>query len=169
MKSQTEINIREWTKPDFPIVKNILLTTWKDAYSFIPLSDIEKYFNDFYSDIRLIEMFNDPFSKGLLAEVDSVPVGWMKLFDNIIEKKLYVSSLYVLPGFQGYGIGKKLLNYAYSTAKEKHYNKVWLGVMKQNVKSLEWYIKLGFVFIKEEPFQMGATTVAHLIGYKSIS
>ncbi len=169
MKLQTEINIRKWTKADFIIVKNILLTTWKEAYSFIPLQDIEKYFLDFYSDNRLIEMLNDPFSKGILAEVKSIPAGWMKLFDNYIEKKLYVSSLYVLPEYQGFGIGKKLLNHAYTVAKEKYYNKVWLGVMKQNVKSLEWYIKLGFVFVKEEPFQMGATTVTHLIGYKIIS
>ncbi|MDT3696494.1 MAG: GNAT family N-acetyltransferase [Ignavibacterium sp.] len=168
MKFQTEINIRQWTKADFSIVKNILLTTWKNTYSFIPLKDIEKYFYDFYSDNRLLEILNDPFSIGIVAEVNSNPVGWMKLFDNYIEKKLFVSSLYVLPEFQGFGIGKKLLNNAYSTAKEKQYNKVWLGVMKQNVKTLEWYIKLGFVFIKEEPFQMGSTLVTHLIGYKII-
>ncbi|HOJ06905.1 MAG: GNAT family N-acetyltransferase [Ignavibacteriota bacterium] len=169
MKLQTEINIREWTKSDFSIVKNILLTTWKDTYSFIPIKDIEKYFYEFYSDDRLKEILIDPFSSGILAEVNSKSVGWMKLFDNYVEKKLFVSSLYVLPKFQGFGIGKKLLNHAYSIAEQKKYNKVWLGVMKQNTKSLEWYIKLGFEFVKEEPFQMGSTSVTHLIGYKNIS
>ena len=166
MKSQTDITLRNWTKDDFPVVRNILLTTWKDTYSFIPEKDIVSYFEDFYGEDRLIEILNDPFSKGIIAEVNSVPAGWLKLFENLINKKFFVSSLYILPGFQGYGLGKKLLNEAYSIAKEKHFSKVWLGVMKQNTKALEWYKNLGFVFVEEEPFQMGLTEVMHLIGYK---
>lgn len=168
MKSQTEISIRNWAKEDFPIVKNILLTTWKDAYSFIPEKDIFSHFDKFYSKDRLVEMLNDPFTKGIIAEMNSISAGWMKLFEDLINKRFYVSSLYVLPSFQGFGLGKRLLNESYSIAKEKQLDKVWLGVMKQNVKALEWYKNLGFVFVEEEPFQMGSTEVLHLIGYKII-
>ncbi|MFZ2324269.1 MAG: GNAT family N-acetyltransferase [Ignavibacteriaceae bacterium] len=168
MKSQTEVTLRDWNIADFTIVKNILLTTWKDAYSFIPLNDILSHFEKFYSEDHLLEILNDPFSKGIIAEVKSVPAGWMKLFEDKINKRLYVSSLYVLPDFQGFGIGKKLLNESYLIATQKTYDRVWLGVMKDNVKSLEWYKHLGFVFIEEEPFKMGATEVMHLIGYKVI-
>ena len=168
MKSQAEITIRNWTREDFSIVKNILLTTWKNTYKFIPEEDILTHFEKHYSEDRLIEILNDPFSKGIIAEVNSVPVGWLKLFEDLINKKLFVSSLYVLPEYQGFGLGKKLLNEAYRIAKEKHFPKVWLGVMKQNVKSLDWYKNLGFVFDEEEPFQMGKTQVMHLIGYKVI-
>ena len=168
MKSQAEIRIRNWTKEDFPIVKNILLTTWKNTYTFIPEEDTLTHFEKHYSEDRLIEILNDPFSKGIIAEVNSVPAGWLKLFEDLINKKFFVSSLYVLPEYQGFGLGKKLLNEAYRIAKEKHFSKVWLGVMKQNVKSLDWYKNLGFVFDEEEPFQMGKTQVMHLIGYKVI-
>ena len=168
MKSQAEITIRNWTKEAFPIVKNILLTTWNNTYTFIPEEDILTHFEKFYSEDRLIEILVDPFSKGIIAEVNSVPAGWLKLFEDIINKKFFISSLYVLPKYQGFGLGKKLLNEAYRIAKEKHYNKIWLGVMKQNVKSLEWYQNLGFIFDEEEPFQMGSTEVMHLIGYKII-
>jgi ribosomal protein S18 acetylase RimI-like enzyme len=168
MKSQAEITLRLWTKKDFPIVKNILLTTWKDAYSFIPEKDILSHYKKYYSKDRLIEMLNDPFTNGILAEVNSNPAGWMKLFEDIINKKFYVSSLYVLPAYQGFGLGKRLLKESCSIAKEKQSDKVWLGVMKQNVKALEWYKSLGFVFVEEEPFQMGLTEVLHLIGYKII-
>ena len=168
MKSQTEIRIRNWTKEDFSIVKNILLSTWKNTYTFIPEEDILTHFEKHYSEDRLIEILNDPFSKGIIAEVNSVPAGWLKLFEDLINKKFFVSSLYVLPEYQGFGLGKKLLNEAYRIAKEKHFPKVWLGVMKQNVKSLDWYKNLGFVFDEEEPFQMGKTQVMHLIGYKVI-
>lgn len=168
MNSQTEIKLRSWTKNDFPILKNILLATWKEAYSFIPEEDILKHFNNFYSEDRLIEMLIDPFTNGILADVNSTSVGWMKLFEDQINKKLFVSSLYVLPEFQGFGIGKKLLNEAYTIAIKKKYKKVWLGVMKQNVKAIGWYQKIGFIFTEEEPFKMGSTEVMHLIGYKRL-
>ena len=168
MKSQAKITLRDWTKEDFPIVKNILLITWKDAYSFIPEKDILSHFEKFYSQEELIEILNDPFSKGIIANVNSIPAAWMKLFEDHINRKYYISSLYVLPEFQGFGLGKKLLNEAYSIAEEKLFNKVWLGVMKQNIKALEWYKNLGFIFVEEEPFQMGTTEVMHLIGYKVI-
>jgi|WetSurMetagenome_2_1015567.scaffolds.fasta_scaffold205583_2 diamine N-acetyltransferase len=168
MKSKVEVTLRNWTKKDFPIIKNILLTTWKETYSFIPEKDILTHFGKFYCDDKLIEILNDPYSKGILAEVNSIPAGWLKSFEDIINKKFFISSLYVLPEFQGYGLGKKLLNEACTIAYQKQFKKVWLGVMKQNVKALEWYKNLGFVFVEEEPFQMGATEVMHLIGYKII-
>jgi len=168
MKSQAEITLRNWTKEDFSIVKNILLTTWKNTYTFIPERDILSHFEKHYNQDRLIEILNDPFSKGIIAEVNFVPAGWLKLFEDHINKKFFISSLYILPEFQGFGLGKKLLNEAYSIAKQKQFNKVWLGVMKQNVKALEWYQNLGFIFDEEEPFQMGSTEVMHLIGYRII-
>jgi ribosomal protein S18 acetylase RimI-like enzyme len=168
MKSPTEIILRNWNKKDFPIVKKILLTTWKDTYSFIPEKDILSHFDKFYGQDQLIEILIDPFSKGIVADLDSVPAGWMKLFEDHINKKIYVSSLYVLPNYQGFVLGKKMLNEAYQISRQKGFNKVWLGVMKQNIKALEWYKNLGFIFVEEEPFKMGSTEVMHLIGYKII-
>jgi len=168
LNTKANIKLRNWTKADFSSVKNILLVTWKNTYTFIPEEDILSHFEKHYSEDRLIEILIDPFSKGIIAEVNSVPAGWLKLFEDLINKKFFVSSLYVLPEFQGFGLGKKLLNEAYRIAKEKQFSKVWLGVMKQNVKSLEWYKNLGFIFDEEEPFQMGSTEVMHLIGYKFI-
>lgn len=168
MKSQVEIKLRNWTKEDFKTVTEILLTTWKDTYSFIPHEDILSHFEKFYGNQNLIEILEDPFSNGILAEIESKPIGWMKLFEDQINKRFYISSLYVLPGFQGYGVGRKLLDEAYRIAKQKHHSKVWLGVMSKNIKAVEWYKNIGFVFVEEEPFQMGNTEVMHLIGFKVI-
>ena len=168
MKSQVEIKLRYWTKADFNTVKEILLTTWKDTYSFIPEEDILSHFEKFYNKQSLIEILEDPFSKGIIAEFESKPVGWMKLFEDKINKRFYISSLYILPDYQGFGIGKKLLNEAYLIAMHKQYDRVWLGVMTKNVKAVDWYKNIGFVFVEEDPFQMGKTEVMHLIGYKII-
>src|SRR3989304_7629164 len=169
MKTSTEITLRNWTKEDFQTVRNILLVTWKDAYHFIPEKDIIIHLDNFCSETKLLELFNDHRTNGILAEIENKPVGWMKLFDNQLAEKFFISSLYVLPGFQGYGIGRKLLLKAEETASKLKHDKVWLGVMKDNVKTLEWYRKIGFQFVEEEPFKMGETEVLHLIGYKALN
>jgi len=169
MKTSTELTLRNWTKEDFQTVRNILLVTWKDAYHFIPEKDIITHLDNFYSETKLLELFNDHKTNGILAEIENKPVGWMKLFDDQLAEKFFISSLYVLPEFQGYGIGRKLLLKAEETASKLKHDKVWLGVMKDNVKTLEWYRKIGFQFVEEEPFKMGETEVLHLIGYKTLN
>jgi diamine N-acetyltransferase len=169
MKSPDKINLRDWLRDDFKSVKNILLTTWRSTYTFIPEEDILYHYEKFYCDTELEKLFISKFVKGIIAEVNSIPAGWMKLYEIVEENRFYISSLYILPQHQGIGLGKKLLSRAYNIAKKKNYDNIWLGVMKQNKRALEWYQEHGFVFIEEEPFQMGKTNVIHLIGYKSLT
>ena len=168
MKSKSQLFLRNWTKEDFQTVRDILLITWKDAYHFIHEKDITAHLENFYSETKLLELFNNHLVKGILAEIENESVGWMKLFNDEMADKFFISSLYVLPEFQGYGIGKKLLQKAEEIASKMKYDKVWLGVMKDNVKALDWYKKIGFNFVEEEPFKMGSIEVMHLIGYKSV-
>lgn len=161
-----EIKIRSWLKSDFTVVRKILLQTWLETYSFIPEEDIRFHFEKFYNEDKLNLLFIDPHTQCFISELDEISVGWIKLFNNVSQNRFYVSSLYVLPKFQGYGVGTKLMDKAEEIAKSKNYDHIWLGVMNENKKALNWYQKQGFNFIEEEPFQMGKTTVMHLIGYK---
>lgn len=165
----SEVKINKCTPEDAVIVRAILRETWLDTYSaFIPLEDIFWYLDNHYPTYRLIKMFEDPDNFFYVAEYDKTECGLLRCMINTSEKRFYVSSLYVLPGFQGLHVGSILLKHAYELAAEKGFNEVWLGVMNKNVKSLEWYKKSGFVFPVEEPFKMGNTVVNHLIGYKTL-
>lgn len=169
MKSPDKIYLRDWLRDDFKNVKNILLTTWRSTYTFIPEEDILLHYEKFYCDKELEKLFNSKSVTGIIAEVNSIPAGWMKLYEFVEEKRFFISSLYVIPDFQGIGLGKKMLLRACDIAKNNNYDKVWLGVMKQNINALEWYTKFGFIFTQEEPFQMGSSSIMHLIGYKSLT
>ncbi len=165
----SEITIHKCTPDDAFIVREILRDTWLDTYSeFIPLEDILWYLDNHYPTHQLLKMFNDPDNYFFIAEYDKTECGLLRCRINRSENKFYVSSLYVLPEFQGLHAGSKLLSLAYDLAREKGFAEVWLGVMNKNVRSLEWYKKCGFVFHLEEPFKMGNTVVNHLIGYKTL-
>ncbi|OGU77780.1 MAG: hypothetical protein A2V93_10925 [Ignavibacteria bacterium RBG_16_34_14] len=171
------MNFREWKLPayndsqnDFETVRNILLSTWLDTYSkIIPSEELKAYLNISCSNEKLEELLKDKFTKGIIAEVNGKPVGWLRTNINQTEKKIYINQLYVLKEYQGKGIGKKLIKIAKEKALKNNFNKIWLGVMSENLPSVNWYKSLGFIFEEEIPFTMINTTVNHLFGWKEIT
>jgi ribosomal protein S18 acetylase RimI-like enzyme len=163
------IVIRPWQKSDFVSIRRITWQSWISAYSsFIPESDLMSYFDIHYTELSFLSMFDDPFMKGFIAEANNQIAGYVRLFFNLDENHLYVPSLYLLPDFQGQDIGRQLLEAAEEYAAEKGVDELWIGVMVKNRQALVFYRKVGFQFVREEPFTMGKTTVSHLIGYKKI-
>ena len=168
-RSGQSMIIREWTREDLPAVRHITWETWVATYSsFIPMEDLRGYCDEHYSIDALAELMESPSFRGLLAIEDGVPVGYAKVKYNSEEKRCYLSSLYILPAFQGGGIGSRLLAAGEKFAGTYGVGEVWLGVMVQNSSALAWYRKIGFEFVEEAPFTMGKTTVTHLIGYRAI-
>jgi ribosomal protein S18 acetylase RimI-like enzyme len=163
------IVIRPWQKRDLEPIRRITWRSWISTYStFIPESDLKSYFDIYYTEASFMSMFNDPLMQGFIAETDDHITGYIRLFFNDNENRLYIPSLYLLPDFQRKDIGSRLLEAAEGYAREKNLDELWLGVMVKNRQALGFYRKVGFQFVREEPFTMGRTTVSHLIGYKRI-
>jgi GNAT superfamily N-acetyltransferase len=163
------ISIRTWQKSDLESVRKITWQSWMSTYSnFIPESDIRSYFDIHYSESSLLAMFNDPLMQGFTAAADDQIVGYIRLFLNRDEYRLYVPSFHVLAEFQKQGIGMRLLESAEGYAAEKGLDELWIGVMVKNRQALVLYRKVGFLFVRDEPFTMGETTVRHLLGYKRL-
>jgi len=161
--------IRPWTKNDLEAVQHVLWETWLDAYgSFIPRSDLETYFENHYNLDALTTLMATEGIDGLLAEVNGEVVGFARTTYDKAENRFTVTSLYVLPQHQGEGLGQKLLESAEKIAARYGADSVWLGVMEQNTRALEWYQRIGFTFVEVAPFVMGSTTVPHLIGYRPL-
>jgi ribosomal protein S18 acetylase RimI-like enzyme len=161
--------IREWTVEDLPAVQHITWETWVATYaSFIPIEDLRAYYDEQYSIEALKKLMEPPTFRGFLAVEEGVPAGYAKTKYDEEEKRCYLSSLYILPGYQGRGIGGRLLAVGEAFARTFGVTEIWLGVMVQNTSALAWYRKLGFQFVEEAPFTMGKTTVSHLIGYREL-
>jgi len=161
--------IRSWQKSDLASIRGITWESWISTYvSFIPEDDLKSYFDIHYTEESLVSMFDDPAMHGLITEMDGQVVGYARLLLNRDENRLSIASLYFLPGFEGQGMGSRLLEWAEGYAKEKGFDELWVGVMARNRRALEFYRKVGFQFVREEPFTMGKTTVSHLIGRKRI-
>jgi diamine N-acetyltransferase len=161
--------VREWEEADLESVRRITWKTWIATYaSFIPERDLRSYLDQHYTIEELRTLLQSAHFRGFLALIDEIPTGYAKANFSIDENKLYVQSMYVLPAYQGKGIGHLLLQRAEARAREYDLDRIWLGVMTQNTAALAWYRKIGFQFVEESPFMIGETTVQHLIGYRPI-
>ena len=166
----TSVAVRRWTEHDIPAVRAILRDTWDATYGgFIPQRDLHGYLDTTYAPEKLSLLMQRPEVEGFVAFEGEVAAGMVRTEYNPGERRFYVSSLYVLPAFQGRGIGSALLRRAEECALARGVHEVWLGVMEQNAGPLEWYRAIGFRFVRKEPFTMGTTTVNHLIGYRPIA
>lgn len=161
--------VRSWQDGDLEDIRRITWATWVATYaSFVPEADLRAYFDKAYTLDELAMLLVSPDFRGLIVEEHGAPIGYAKVVHVPDEQKCYCSSLYVLPGHQGKGIGSLLLEHAERHAVAFGVHEIWLGVMVQNVRTMQWYERIGFVFVKEEPFTMGATSVPHRIGYRRI-
>src|SRR4030065_2600534 len=107
------IVIRPWQKNDLASIRRITWQSWISTYSsFIPESDLKSYFDIHYTEATLLSMFDDPLTHGFIAELDDQIAGYIRLFFNRDENRLYAPSLYFLPDFQGRGMGRRLLESA---------------------------------------------------------
>jgi len=160
-----KVNLRKWTIEDLPLIQEILWKTWITSLgNFIPEDDLRKYFLEHYNDNTLLTRLYQQNTDCFIAQVnDNITVAVE--ITNFNQERYNVSSLYVLPEFQTMGIGKKLLRLAVKEAQSLGLNKVWIGVMTDNKKALDWYSKFGFNITERLPFTMGKTTVSLYIGY----
>jgi ribosomal protein S18 acetylase RimI-like enzyme len=167
MDDTQEIVIRPSINDDAPSIFELLNVTWDAAYSsFIPKKVLTDYLNNTYSLSKLENIFSDDNLECYTVLIGTKVVAWLKLYENVEENRFYLSSIYVLPDFQKFKIGKRLMSLSYKRAVEKGYGSIWIGVMIQNPKALEWYKREGFIFTEEMPFKMNETSVPHLIGQK---
>lgn len=161
------ILIRPSLMSDYGQVHTILRTTWLDTYqSFVPEADLLWYLEKEYSQEKYRRILLDPDSQALLALVNDQPAGWMRI--RFPPEYLNIVSLYILPQFQGCGIGSRFLTMANTTAQQRQYQYITLGVMSDNLKSKNWYEHQGFRFTTEEPFIIGKSEVLHLFGTKQV-
>ena len=104
------------------------------------------------------QWINDHFNQGdrsafFVALADDVKAGfiWGKVLDNLLEgPEGLVLQNYVLPGFRGKGIGKRLLSALLAFFEGSNVVKVTLNVTLENEAALALYRSMGFEPVRYE-------------------
>ncbi|MEW6333711.1 MAG: GNAT family N-acetyltransferase, partial [Thermodesulfobacteriota bacterium] len=143
-----EILIRPWQRDDFAAVQRILWESWMVAYRpFLSEEDLRSHFEATYRIDALARLHDDPSVGGLIGEADGAACGYARTQFQKDENRLTLASLYVLPDFQGRGIGGSLLRAVEDKALAYGLGELWVGVMVQNSAAGGWYERRGFRFV----------------------
>ena len=111
-----------------------------------------------------IDKLEKQFDEGrpmFLFYQEDVPVGYFSLIkcnDEVWE----LNNLAVLPDYRNSGYGKEMVELAVATVKSYGGNKISIGIIEENVKLKDWYLKLGFNHISTRKFEHLPFTVGFM-------
>ena len=116
--------------------------------------------NSFSPEIQLREL-SRPDNIFLIAEAESIPVGYAQLVldsrDESIRsaKPLELRRIYAKQQYIGKGVGRELMDASIQEARQRGYDCIWLGVWEKNQRAVEFYIKWGFREVGTHVFALG--------------
>lgn len=131
-------------------IQEVFYKTWLATYPNeehgITVDDIEHFFKDSFTDgalaSRAEKIAHPPEGNTLfLAKEDERVVGLCRTV--LSEKENRLQAIYILPKYQGKGIGKMLWNEACTIFRSE--NDIVVEVAAYNAKAISFYGKLGFV------------------------
>lgn len=90
-----------------------------------------------------------------------IPVGYFSLAKCSAEE-WELNNLAVLTEYRHLGIGKSMVDYAVKMVKSYGGNKISIGIIEENIKLKQWYLKLGFTHISTRKFESLPFTVGFM-------
>jgi len=122
-------------------IRLIKLLNYLDSFYIPPVSSLVDI--DFYCD----KILNNAII--IIAIVDNKDIGFIATyFNDINNKKAFITSIGIDKKYQGKKIGLKLIQNIFDIAKKINFNKIELEVNVSNAKAIKFYNTVGFYTYK---------------------
>ena len=148
--------IRKAFVEDISVIRLLASVVFPDTYKEILSTEQLEYMMDWmYSTESLNRQMTEDGHIYYLAYQADEPVGYLSIQPEG-EHIFHLQKIYVLPAFQGKGLGKLLFEQAIRAIKELHPSpcQMRLNVNRQN-KALTFYLKMGMTKVDEGDFPIG--------------
>lgn len=142
---------REWK-----IIQAIAHTTWPVTYGrLLPAGQLEYLLDLIYSEESIKQQMKREH-QFIMGYQTGVPLGFASFEKQYnAPANLMIHKLYILPAFQGKGIGKVFLDYLTGLAAQTKHDTLMLKVFVKNQNAIRFYQHLGFHSIGEEVTEFG--------------
>ena len=139
--------IRQANNNDGLAIANIHLISWKATYAeLLPVTYINKQANLAAKVKMWQEVIAHPNSRTWVARDKDCEhsLGFISCFNK--DDEWEITTLYILPNYQGQGIGSELINSALNhVLATTSRAKLYLWVLATNVKAIDFYQQHGFI------------------------
>lgn len=155
--------IREVKREDIRTCVEIIRQSFKtvaDEFGFTP--DNAARFTAFATtEDRLSWQMDNENRLMYIYEQDEIPCGYYSLLMQENEE-CELNNLSVLPEHRHLGIGKKLLDHAYESAKNAGCKVINIGIVEENAVLRKWYEQNGVVHIGTKKFDFFPFTCGYM-------
>lgn len=157
------IVVRKADVKDVPIISYLGRLTFSETFGdlFRDPQDLEDYLLRTFSVEKLQSSFQNSNNAFWLAFADEVPVGFGKLKLDQIEDEIsqkrssQLQKIYVLKDYLSMKIGLKTQEEMIKTAKDFGSELIWLSVLRENERAINFYLKNGFSKTGNHDFRIG--------------
>ena len=157
-----EITFGKCTIKDIDQLQVLSITTFTQAFeNQNNPKDFHTYITKAFSKEQLLSELNDFDTSFYFVKRREETIGYFKttVFGAQNELKepegMELERIYVLPLFQGKGVGKKILSFVESLAQQHGKTYLWLGVWEQNPKAIRFYERHGYMKFDTHPYYIG--------------
>lgn len=145
-----DIIIREVTECDYAPITNISIIGWRHAYQ--NMLDQELLDNLCFEEIleQKKKWVSEEGHYSVVAVREDRVIGFSQF--GLSRRLQYgqgeIKSIYLLPEYQGLGVGKLLLQNAVNKLKEYNLSPFLVSTLERNIAAQKFYEKLGFEYVE---------------------
>lgn len=163
MSPDTKVLIRKATSQDAATIAFLGKTTFGETFGhlFRDPNDLLDYYERTFSDKKIEQSLRKEHNLYWMAFVNELPVGYAKLKLHSPSQFLdqtnvcQLQKIYVLKDYLSLRIGLQLQQELIDEARASGSSYIWLSVLKENERAIQFYIKNGFDKIGDHDFSIG--------------
>ena len=166
----TDIQIREAGPDDVDTLASVGAGSFAATYEATSTpADIAAHIDAHFSASAIRAAMERTSCHYFLARVDALPAGLLKLRDEhcpdeVADKtSIELQLLYILPDYQRFGLGARLIEVAIRKARSSGFSGIWLSAWEDADWALSFYRKVGFRQVGTHAFKVGATSYNDLL------
>jgi GNAT superfamily N-acetyltransferase len=129
---------------------------WHEYFvSVITMEQIDYMVDKFQSVTAITNQLANQGYQYYMAIIDEALIGYFALKEELDEKSLFLSKLYIQKESRGHGYASQAFKFMVDLCKEKGYYKIWLTVNRRNDGSIRIYEKKGFKKVRTQVADIG--------------
>lgn len=148
--------IQEAGVGDLNTIRQIAYSTWPVAYGqILSTAQLNYMLETLFCDEKLLKDMSEGGQKFIILKDGQLALGFAAYGPHLKEKDaIKLHKIYMLPGSQGLGLGKVLLEAVIQDAAKSGFERLVLNVNRHNKAKL-FYEKMGFRVLREEDIPIG--------------
>ncbi|MAD97962.1 MAG: hypothetical protein CMB99_11610 [Flavobacteriaceae bacterium] len=157
------LTINKASSKDSDTISELGKTTFTQTFGhlFRDPNDLSNYLNQTFSKEKIHGSLSKSRNHFWIAYWNNKPVGYAKLKLNSAspfikeESSCQLQKIYVLKEYLSKKIGHALQSELLDEAKKLQYKSIWLSVLRENERAIQFYTKHNFSIVGEHDFQIG--------------